>query len=293
MKFGANSSIYTFAVFISTNITSILIGRFLGTYQLGQYNRANALLALPMTNAVQPITQATLPVLARLRSMPEHYRQTYLSLVRKLNLVVVPASIMLTFAAQPIVAAVLGAKWAMAGKLLQILGPAVAGLGFGYIVSDLFITQNRSAELRTLGIFELFVRVTVVSVGVCFGILMAALGYTIATLIVVFVRIYAAGRSGPVTLRDHLEAAAPAIPVSVGTAAGCAAGLTAATVFSLSAGPTAIVICGAGGLCAAAAGLVFTASRHAMVEVAATLSVPGAAALLRRLSSPNAAGGGT
>ncbi|MBV9508765.1 MAG: lipopolysaccharide biosynthesis protein, partial [Caulobacteraceae bacterium] len=164
-QFGANTSVYSLAVFISTNAMSVLIGRFVNSAALGQYNRANAILALPLSNAVEPIAQATLPVLARLRPSPERYRATYLEFLARLHLIVAPAAVLLGLAGQELVKAVLGARWAEAGLLLQCLSPVVGCLGFGYAVGDLFISQNRAAELRTIGLFEAVLRVSAAAIG--------------------------------------------------------------------------------------------------------------------------------
>ena len=65
--FGANVSVYSLSAFVSHNIAAILIGRYFGPRDLGQYNRAIALQMLPQNNMVVPLADATLPVLARLR----------------------------------------------------------------------------------------------------------------------------------------------------------------------------------------------------------------------------------
>jgi PST family polysaccharide transporter len=280
--FGFNTSIYSLSVFVSTNIASVLIGRALGPLSLGQYNRANALLTLPMSNAVEPIAQVALPVLARLRPTPILYRISYLDLVRKLNLIVLPVSVLLTFIAPALVATILGAKWIVAGRLLQLLSPAVAALGFGYAVGDLFITQNRSAALRSIGLAEMCARVAAVSVGVRFGVLGAALAYSISTLLIVSVRVYVAGRTGPISAKDHLQAAAPALPLAFGTGIGCAAGMLLTERFHLGALPEVLTTCCLGGALGCLAAAAFKESRYALLDVAATLQIPGASQLLEK-----------
>ncbi len=280
-SFGANTSIFALCVFVSTNIVSILIGRVSGVYELGQFNRANALLSLPMYNAVEPIAQATLPVLARMRPHPELYRRTYLGLVRKLNLIVLPISIVLAFSARPIVETILGAKWREAGDLLAILSPAIAGLGFGYAIGDLFITQDRSAELRTIGLVEVVVRVIAISIGVYFSVYAAAFAYSVATISAVCFRVYVAGRKGPVTIKDHLLALAPTAPVALGVTLGCVFGLCMTTMLALPVVSRAILICCSGGVAGGLIGIAVPSSREALIEIAVTLHIPGSKRLTR------------
>ena len=274
--FGANTSIYSLSVFVSVNIMAILIGRKAGAFELGQYNRANALLSLPLNNLVEPLAQVALPVLARLRPYASAYRDAYLQFLTRLNLVVIPASIFLIAAGRPLVTAALGQTWQQAGQLLMLLAPVVAALGYGYAVSDLFITQDRSRELRIVGLAESALRVVAVYIGIQFGIYVAAMSYAAATVLAVGIRVVVAGRSGPVTIADHLATAIPALPLS----AGCLLGCEAATFISRQAGLTfaaeAVVLCFAGILGAVAAGLAFKTSRAALLSASEILR-PGRA----------------
>ena len=274
--FGANTSIYSLSVFASVNIMAVMIGRQASVSELGQYNRANALLSLPLNNLVEPLAQVALPVLARLRPYPAAYRDAYLQFLARLNLVVIPASIFLIVAGRPLVTAALGPNWQQAGQLLMLLAPVIAALGYGYAVSDLFITQDRSRELRMVGLAESAMRILAVYVGIQFGITVAAISYAAATVLAVAIRVIVAGRSGPVTVADHLATAIPALPLSVGCLLAC----EAATFVSREAGlpftVEAVVLCVAGALGALAAGLAFKTSRAALLSASEILR-PGRA----------------
>jgi polysaccharide transporter, PST family len=269
--FGANTSIYSLSIFVSTNVMAILIGRNASVFDLGQYNRANAILALPLNNLVEPLAQVALPVLARLRAYPDTYRKAYLQFLTRLNLVVVPASVFLLGAARPLVSAALGSNWREAGELLMLLAPVVGALGYGYAVSDLFITQNRSRELRMVGLAESALRVLAVFVGIHFGLRVAAMSYAGATLLSVGIRVFVAGRSGPVSLRDHLATVIPALPVSMGCLAGCEAAIYASWQAGLAPMAQAVAICLAGIAGALGVGLVFKTSRSALFSVSEML----------------------
>jgi PST family polysaccharide transporter len=269
--FGANVSAYNLSVFVALNIAAVVIGRFFGPSHLGQYNRALALQILSLNNIVAPLAEATLPVLARLRPHPELYRKAYLDLVRNLNIMVLPAAVLVFFAARPLVTLVLGPKWAEAGQLLQALAPVVAAPGFGYAANDLFITQDRSAELRTLGFVEAAFRVAGVLAALPFGVVAVVACYSATTVIVVLVRIAVAGRTGPVTLRDHVVAIIPAIPLAIGALIGCAVGMLLATQLALPLLPAAAAICVGGGVAGCLLGLTSRSSRDGLIELAATL----------------------
>ena len=274
--FGANTSIYSLSVFVSVNIMAVMIGRQASVSELGQYNRANALLSLPLNNLVEPLAQVALPVLARLRPYPTAYRDAYLQFLTRLNLVVIPASFFLIAAGRPLVTAALGPNWQQAGHLLMLLAPVVAALGYGYAVSDLFITQDRSRELRMVGLAESAMRVLAVYIGIQFGIYVAAISYATATVLAVAVRVIVAGRSGPVTVADHLATAIPALPLSVGCLLACEAAIFVSGHAGLTFTAEAVILCLAGASGALAAGLAFKTSRAALLSVSEILR-PGRA----------------
>ena len=268
--FGANVLAYNLSIFVSLNIAAVLIGRYFGPDELGQYNRASALQVLPLLNFVAPLAEATLPVLAKFRPRPDLYRQAYLALVRNLNIVVWPAAAVVFFTARPLVTLILGPRWAEAGRLLQALAPLVATPGLGYAANDLFITQNRSAELRTLGFVELAFRVVGVWAALPFGVVGVAAAYSATTMVVVVVRIAVAGRTGPVSLKDHIAAIAPAAPLAIGALAGCWLGAGAAEKLMLSL-PPAAALCLGGGAAGCLLALASGTSRRGLSELAAAL----------------------
>ncbi len=269
--FGANVSVYGLSAFVSHNIAAVLIGRYFGPRHLGQFNRAIALQIQPQNNLVVPLAHAALPVLARLRPHPDLYRRAYLDLIRNLNIVVWPAAVLVFFAAPPLVILVLGQRWTEAGQLLQALSPLVATPGFGYVGTDLFITQDRSRELRTLGLIEVVFRVLGVIAALPFGVLWVAASYSLTTAVVVAVRVVVASRKGPVTLGDHLGAAAPAVPLALGAFVGCWLGGVAAAQLALAQAPTLAAICLGGGGVSCAIGFASKSSRRAIIQLAATL----------------------
>ena len=269
--FGANVLAYNLSVFVSLNIAAILIGRYFGPRDLGQYNRAAALQILPLNNIVAPLAEATLPVLARLRPHPELYRRAYLDLVRNLHIILLPAAVLVFFAARPLVTLVLGPRWAEAGQLLQALAPLVATPGLGYAANDLFITQDRSAELRTLGLVELVFRVAGVWAALPLGPVGVAASFSATTVVVALVRVAVAGRTGPVTFRDHIDALLPSLPLAMGALIGCGLGALAAARLPLPLMAASAAICLGGGFMCSVIGVASSSSRRGLVQLVTTV----------------------
>jgi PST family polysaccharide transporter len=279
LKFGANTLTFSVSTFLSNQAGPILIGHFLGPGLLGQFTRAQTLFTLPNSNLVEPIAQATLPLLARLRIDPAEYRQAYLGMVRKLCAFLMPISIALAFVGVPLAQALLGEKWRVAGEVLSALAPSLAAVGLGYSISDLFITQDRSSELRTVGFLETIIRVGSILVGIHFGVVTVARCYSLSTIPMVFLRLVIVGRRGPVTIADQLMAAVPGVPLSIGAALGCGLILMAqrnglANQVAIGQhGFFAAVSLISGALGAVLVGFCFTPSRAVMFELSETFGL--------------------
>lgn len=271
LRFGGNTSLFSLSVFLSNNLASILIGKFVGTSELGQYNRAQALINLPMSNIVQPITQATMPLLTHLRKEPSEYRIAYLNLVRNLSTALVPLSVILAFAGSSLVHILIGAQWEQAGYIVSALAPILAIMGFSYGVADLFITQDRAAELRTLGLFEVLIRAGSIGLGLSFGLVGAAIGFSLSTIIVAVVRVLVVGRSGPVTAIDQLRQVLPSMPLAAGALFGCLLIRTADLELSFTV--QGLLLIAASGASALGVGILVPHSRRALIELISLFGV--------------------
>lgn len=283
LLFGINTSVYSIGTFFSQNAAPVLIGHSLGSALLGQYNRAWALFQLPSANFIQPLTQSVMPLLTRLRGHDGEYRAAYVSLVRKLCAFLMPFAVFLMFASSPLVYILLGPNWSEAGQVLGALAPALIGTGLGFSAGDLFITQDRSAELRSLGLFEIFLRVGAVAIGLQFGLTATAMGYSLSTLMAAGVRMYVSGKTGPVSRMDQLMAAVPGAIMATGTAVGCAAALALSSYVDEGALVRATLAGMLGCVGAVGVGLVIPGCRNTLIELVDSF---GLKPIMRKLVRP-------
>jgi PST family polysaccharide transporter len=282
LQFGANASIYSISTFLSNNIAVLLIGRILGTNSVGEYNRAQALYTLPSINLISPIVQATTPLLARMGAHPNEYRKTYLSLVRKLTTFLVPAAAVLFFSAPPLVDWLLGPNWHPVGHILSALAPALVGMAMAYAIGDLLITQDRSSDLRTIGLVEVILRVSSIFIGVHFGLVATAVSFTISTLLAALIRMTLAGRRGPVSFKDQLSALAPSVPTGIGAVVGSWGMSIALKGAVLGHCSMALLLVGAGITGAVIVSFFFRNSQLALIELSDALGVSRGIMTLRR-----------
>jgi PST family polysaccharide transporter len=108
--------------FIHQNVDYFVVGRILGATPLGYYSLAYRLGELPYMGIADAVAKVTFPGFARMRHRGEDPGPAFLSTLRLVSLLTVPIGMLMSAAAEPLVATILGSEWKPMVPLLQILG---------------------------------------------------------------------------------------------------------------------------------------------------------------------------
>ena len=108
--------------FVEQNADYAVIGTKVGSAALGLYSMAYRIGEIPYNFIVEPVSQATFPGFARLRHRSEEVTRPFLTTLRVTTACAFPLGLIASGAAEPLVQAILGAKWTGMIGLLQILG---------------------------------------------------------------------------------------------------------------------------------------------------------------------------
>lgn len=141
VRFGANIAGFDLAYYFRDNMDQILVGRVWGAQQLGLYNRALALITLPLSNLRYPLGKVAFPAMSRLAEDPERYRSYYFKYSSLLAFVSMPLVAILFACSENIIRLFLGNQWLGAAELFRILALA----GFLGPVASLRITVIMSS----------------------------------------------------------------------------------------------------------------------------------------------------
>lgn len=241
----------------------MVVGRTLGTSQVGIYTVSIEIAGLPMTEVVGPISRACMPGFAATLRADADAADAFVRVTAITALVALPAGFGISLVAGPLVALALGQTWREAAILIQYLGIGYVSVAFmllnvamltayGYM-RQIFLVTLMSAAIR-VGLLLLFVTVFGLGLrGVGLGSGLALL----AESVVLMVCVLAALDLRPRALIPHLwrPVAGVAVmtfglwwlglgwapvPTAVGAAlwalllgAGCGAAIYAATVMGL------------------------------------------------------------
>ncbi len=201
--FGANLTVANLINCLSGNVDTLLLGRFYGTYSVGIYSRAMALLIRPLNQLLGPVTSVIEPMLARLQGEPERLRRTFLQIYNSMALIGFMATALLLALSQPITLVLLGSQWEKTSVIfagftgLALYYPLASALGF------LLISQGRGRDLLVISVVANSMVVAGIIGGLPFGPAGVAVGWSISGLFGAMpYTYYKTGRQGPVHTRD-------------------------------------------------------------------------------------------
>jgi PST family polysaccharide transporter len=124
LRFGIAAALSAWVNYLALNGDSFLVGRILGTVNLGLYARAYALMNLPQTYAAGVISNVMFPAFAQAQGDPVRVGSAYLLVTRFTGMIAAPALATLTIVAPHLVMTLYGPKWADMVTPLQILSLA-------------------------------------------------------------------------------------------------------------------------------------------------------------------------
>ncbi len=141
------SWVVALAVMVRERSTALLIGRMLGTGQVGVYSIGADLAALPTSELVEPLSRAAFSGFSTARNEGAPAGAIYLRVVAATALLTLPAGVGTSLIADPLVRLAFGPNWVAAIPLVQVLAITGAATVFGYLGWTLF---SAHALLRTV-----------------------------------------------------------------------------------------------------------------------------------------------
>ena len=184
------------------NVDNLLVGRYLGTAELGIYSKSYSILTLPLRNISRVVSKVLFPSLARVQDQKEKVKAIYLKIIRTISLISFPLMMGLLVVSDRFVPLVYGEQWVSMIPLVQVF--CVLGMfqSVGHAISNLYLSQGRSDLMFRVGtVLRVFLIMAIV-VGLRWGILGVAISYTTMSIVASFVDHYYAGKLVGLSVRE-------------------------------------------------------------------------------------------
>ena len=144
MSFSLNLTGASIFTYFARNADKLLIGRVLGSQDLGYYDLAYRLMQLPLQGISAVIARVMFPLYSRMQDDAGQFRRTYLKVASAIALISFPVMLGLTALAGPFVLTLFGAAWMPVIALLLILAPLGAVQSITTTVGSIYTAKGRT-----------------------------------------------------------------------------------------------------------------------------------------------------
>jgi lipopolysaccharide exporter len=186
MGFSLNLTGASIFNYFARNADKFLIGRFLGSQDLGYYDLAYRLMQVPLQGISAVIGRVMFPLYSRMQDDAGQFAWAYLKVASAIALISFPLMLGLTALAGPFVLTLFGAAWMPVMPLLLILAPLGAVQSIATTVGSIYTAKGRTdwALWWTVGAGLLIVLSFVL--GLPWGIIGVTASYAIMFLLLTY-----------------------------------------------------------------------------------------------------------
>lgn len=168
LKFGGQNTLTVLILYASSNIDTVLVGRFWGLYAVGLYQKAYQVVMLPIQQLFDPLTRVVLPILSRIEDS-ERFASAARRILVTINYVGVAFLALLALCAYPGVYIALGRPWLPMVPifLLLVLGGVFEMMVYPY--SWIFLARAQTGLLLRATLITRPIMVVLIVIGALMG----------------------------------------------------------------------------------------------------------------------------
>ncbi|RPI32947.1 MAG: lipopolysaccharide biosynthesis protein [Chloroflexota bacterium] len=196
---------------IIMNLDYVFIGRRMDAAQLGFYTIAFRIPELVILNICTVVSQAIFPAFSKLQNDPSRLRKGFLTTLRFVALITVPAAVGMTVVAPEFVNVFYTSRWSPAIPVMQLLALYTLVYSLSFNAGDIYKATGRPAILNQIAIVRLLLTVPMLWYASNISILAVAAGVLAVNLVLTPLQLYIASRIlklSPIRILDSLRPAA-------------------------------------------------------------------------------------
>jgi len=194
----------------------LVIGKYLGSFLLGIYNRAFMLMTFPVIQISRVISRVMFPALSLVQKDKQRAKKIYLRAIRMIALVSFPIMITLFVLAEPYIIVVYGEKWRAVIPVLRIFCITGLGQSIGTTVGWIYISQGRTDIMFRWGGFAGIVRIIGLIIGFKWGIIGIASAYVLTSYVILWYPSWAIpGRMINLRFSEMIRCLAPVLACAI------------------------------------------------------------------------------
>jgi len=172
--------------YFARNADYILIGRFLGTRDLGYYTLAYRLMLYPLQSISGAIGRVMFPAYSQMQNDDAKFQRVFLNVAGSVALITFPMMLGLMALSEPFVLTFFGPQWVPVTLLLMILAPVGLIQSVGTTVGAIYQAKGRTDWMLRWGIGAGLLVMLAFVIGLRWGIVGVAIAYALVSVILTY-----------------------------------------------------------------------------------------------------------
>lgn len=184
LGFGANLTGANFIGYMTKNLTPFTVGYIGGAQALGFFNRANTLAAMPTSQLLPPVMNVMQSALTRVKDEPERLKKAALSLLTKIAMITMLATVVLFVSADWLIKLFLGDAWGATVDIFRILAISTIVTPITTFTAIIMISVGEARALMRWKAITLAVLAVSVLIGAYWGTMGVVLAHCLSGLLI-------------------------------------------------------------------------------------------------------------
>ena len=185
LSFSLYQFLFNFTNYFSRNLDKLLIGRYIGMYQLGYYEKSYRLMLLPLSNITHVITPVMFPVFSDYQDNKDLMLKHYLKVIKLLCFIGFPLSALLYHTSSELIYIIFGNQWGNSIPVFKILTFSVSIQLITSTLGSVFQANNGTKYLFQVGIINTIINVLGIIITVFLYKTMEAVAYGVVLTFIV------------------------------------------------------------------------------------------------------------
>lgn len=183
LGFSSGVSGFNFVNFLSRNMDSFLVGRYMSTEALGNYNLAYRIMLFPLQSLTFITNRSLYPILSKNQDDNGYIERIFLSCNFYILAISAPLMSGIAFFSHEIVSYFFSAQWNLTADIIKWLAPVGIIQSVVSSTGAVFMSKGRTSLLLFFGFLGAFLQVSSFIIGVNFDIVSLAFFYLLANIL--------------------------------------------------------------------------------------------------------------
>ena len=208
LTYGKGLTGFRFVSWLGAQLDRVLVGLLGGAAILGLYDNSRRWAWLPFLELHQSLSDVAVASFSRVQREPTEYRRIVRGGLASILALVMPATAFILVEAREVVLVLFGSQWIESVPYVQLMSVAALAGGLNRLNQWIYNSLGETARQFRWSVFQTLVTVVALLIGVPWGPMGVAIGFTAAVVLLTYPSVVYCLRTAPLTPADFFGAAA-------------------------------------------------------------------------------------